>query len=187
MFYLCLVYLFIFESIRWGASKIQFFFVQWVILIGLSPKTNWKETPQNKSFYCKIVIPLPLAYLYSWKEDNFWAKHLCAGIGNILWNTLGIWGTFWELDENTLGTWKTKKKIPMPHFPSLSQEKKYPEPFWFMLHRLIGGAEFLFLHLFVTIFNLIFNQGYCNLSWTYNWGEGGGGGLELYWISLAHK
>jgi hypothetical protein len=52
----------------------------------------------------------------------------------------------------------------MPHFPSLSQEKKYPEPFWFMLHRLIGGAEFLFLHLFVTIF-----------------------AVELYWISLAHK
>jgi hypothetical protein len=91
------------------------------------PKKNWKETPQNKSFYWKIEIPPPLAYLYSRKEDNFWAKHmghLCDGIGNILWNTLGIWGTFWELEENTLGTWKTKNKIPTPHFPGPSQEKK---------------------------------------------------------------
>ncbi len=49
------------------------------------------------------------------------AKEKNSGaIENILGDTLQIWGTCWEPDENTLGT----KIIPFPLLPQETQKKK---------------------------------------------------------------
>jgi hypothetical protein len=63
------------------------------------------------------------------------------------------WRTHWEreeLDGNSLGTKERKKSIsPSPPFP----KRKSPEPLGCIAS--LSEQKFMFLHLFVTIFDLV--------------------------------
>jgi hypothetical protein len=54
-------------------------------------------------------------------------------------------GIIWELDEKNNQKNAENSKTHPPH------KKKNPQPIGCMLHHLIGGAKFLFVHLFVTV------------------------------------
>jgi len=113
------------------------------------------ETPSKYKFLFEDVVPPPLAHLLRWKQDNF--RQSISDKSVVLLGT--SWGThckFEEPFENLMGThWKhthTKKKKKAQNSPSPKQ--KNPEPLECMLHHFIGWVEFLFLYLFVMIFDI---------------------------------
>jgi hypothetical protein len=69
---------------------------------------NMLPTLQNRSMLCHASLGAPPLYkLYTWKLNHgqkIWDKKW-SDSGNILRNTLTIWGTLWKSDRNTLGTW----------------------------------------------------------------------------------
>ncbi len=125
----------LFILIKSGApSKLNFlflffFFGQWAILIGPSPKKQLKiwSLPKKIEDFVGRWSACPLAQLYRMKEDNF---------GQSIWDKsvvlLGTsWGTHWELDGNN-----KKSKNSIPALPP-SPKKKKPWASWCMLHCLI--------------------------------------------------
>jgi hypothetical protein len=89
----------------------NFFYLQWVNLIGPSQKKLklWR-LPKIEDSMKRCSYP-PLAHLYGWEGEDFGQKHMglmWGGIGNTigehignLGNTLGTW---WEPEENMLDT-----------------------------------------------------------------------------------
>ncbi len=128
MLYLCLAYLFIFESIKWGASKIQFFFLSmshfdWPI----TPKKSERRLPKVKVSIGRQRSPLPQPTYTAEKKTTF---------GQNIWDicvlVLGTsCETHWEFEErfgNLMRThWEHKKQKNNPHAPlprPLPREKK---------------------------------------------------------------
>jgi hypothetical protein len=88
------------------------FFLQWAILIGLSPKKkSFKkkalEASQNRSSYLKCSVS-PLAQVYRWEGKNFgqsvWEEGVVL-LGRPLGNTFETWGKLLKTFGNTQGTW----------------------------------------------------------------------------------
>ncbi len=101
-------------------------------LIGPSPIfLEHGALPTMEAWICFPLVPRPPYNLYQWKLNHgstIWDKNWGV-IGNILWNTLGNWGTFWKLDKNRLGTWweniENNKRNPPPPC-ACSREKTMP-------------------------------------------------------------
>jgi hypothetical protein len=62
------------------------------------------EAPQNKGLILKFRVP-PLWPTYiTERRRNFGKTYGIGTMENMLGNTLGTWGIYWEPDENPLGT-----------------------------------------------------------------------------------
>jgi hypothetical protein len=143
-----------FQLISWGCFQVQLFF----LFLGAMSHFDWPITQskyffgdtQNGSFYLKMEGLPPLVCQYRCKGDKFdcseWDKSVVLEVTSC--------GTHWHLVESfwNLMRTTTTKKMPKNPKPTLPTRKKNPQPIGCMLHHLIGGAKFLFVHLFVAVF-----------------------------------
>jgi hypothetical protein len=96
--------------------------------------------PQNR---CIVLLPFGPHLQLIYMEVELWPNNAGSKLRchwNVLGNTLGIWGTFWEPDY--VRTW-------WDHIGGRPKKKNPPPPC--MLSLLIGCMKFLFSKLFVTI------------------------------------
>jgi len=66
------------------------------------------EAPQNRRFYGKMEC-LPFGPPIWVKRGEVWAKHMGLKQG-VIGNTLGTYGTYWELQGNCWEQRKNEKK-----------------------------------------------------------------------------